>query len=1131
MKLSVTTRLYIGFALAILFVSLIGVTSYRTFSEQQTEQASVAHTYEVLNQLAHVQISVDEVRSSARSFLIAKDSIFKNRFNTRSAELINHLAALEQLVFDNPVQHQRALVLHHQVNNLQQTLDKILDDFKTSGNADLQAITTLVELKLDVIRKQLTELSNEENKQLVQRSSDNDLLLRHAINVLFRNILLTLLIVFFLIYFIFKEGKRRQKAEEEINNNLQALTQLNITANQKNWLLTGLSQLNNAMQGESTVSELCSSTLKTLVEYFQLPAGAFYTIIEEVKGLYLLCSVGITDNIERTFSSQHTLAAHVLDKKELTVIKNIPENYWSIESGVGRAHAGEIAYMPLIEDGSVIGIIELASFQSFSEEQTNFLKVAADSIVIALQSALSRRKVKNLLEHLAQQKDELLNQQEELYKTNEELSRQTEILQRSEEELRVQEEELRQTNDELLQKNEAMEFARQTLVLKNQELENASKYKSEFLANMSHELRTPLNSILILGKQLFENKTKNLTEKQVEYGKIIHKSGSDLLQLINDMLDLSKIEAGKVELHIEDVNIKNVEQDIKELFGEVAKEKNIEFTAVIEQSAPAVVQTDKQRLEQILKNLLSNAFKFTPRGGKVKMIISSRESKMFSISVADNGIGIPIEKQQLIFEAFQQAEGSTTRKYGGTGLGLSICRELVRMLGGEIQVQSKVDEGSTFTVNLPFVSNTNEIISKEPREGYSGNLAMKASETFQKIDDDKALINNKEKVVLIIEDDIQFATLLRDFAREHNYKAIIALQGDEGLIFAKKYKPDAIILDIKLPVIDGWTILRLLKDDESLKHIPVHIITGTEYNLSQQGNIVSFLKKPVDKQDIENAFELLMHNTLTAFKKILILKGEHLNDDSLQKMIEKRHFEVVCTYVNSVNEIMNELKKSNYDSIIADVGKDLIKAKDELTRLKDGTDKYNIPVIVYLDADISQTEELEFMKLSDVVIRDAEMSKSRLMDELELFLYKVQEKTNDEEFQPPVEHDKIFENKKILLVDDDMRNVFVLTGILEEHKMKVTPAVNGKDAIEILSKDSSFDMILMDIMMPEMDGFEATEKIRTQLKLTAIPIIALTAKAMPGDKEKCIRSGASDYITKPVDVNKLVSLMRVWLAR
>jgi signal transduction histidine kinase/DNA-binding response OmpR family regulator/CHASE3 domain sensor protein len=1129
MKISITNRLYIGFAFAFILIVVIGFTSYKTFSSQAEQEDWIMHTYKVIDQIDDVELNVYEMRFAARSFLYTKDSAFFDEFKQEASNISTQLSLLQNLAIDNAPQLNRIMALKNRLDNFISYLQNTFITYQASTRQDIINITASMQPAVDSIQKQFVLLTDEENKLLTERNAKNEVLLKRAVNVLVLDIILIILMIGLLIYFILNEFNKRQRAEEAIRRNVERLEQTNNESHQKNWLLTGLTNVNVAGQGVNSVSEICESILSCLLQYLELPVGAFYSLIEGMNGLQLAASIGIQTN--DATSINHTLGENALTTKKILVIKNVPSAYWSIESALGKIQPGEIVYIPLLQNEIVTGVIELGSFNSFTEQQLNFLEIAGNTISIALYSAQSARKIKNLLRQLGQQNDELMNQHEELLKTNEELERQAEVLQKSEEELKVQEEELRKINEELLARNEALELTRQTMVLKNEELENTSKYKSEFLANMSHELRTPLNSILILGKQLSENKTKNLTEKQIEYGKIIYKSGSDLLELINDMLDLAKIESGKIELHYQEVKTESIVNDMKELFNVVAKEKEVAFTTSIEHSVPEFISTDILRVEQIVKNLLSNAFKFTDKHGEVKLMLyvpSKGNSKMLHIEVTDTGIGIPVEKQQLIFEAFQQADGSTNRKYGGTGLGLSISKELIRLLNGEIHVQSKEGDGSTFTVHIPLVPGIIQAGAGEEKNIIQEPVYK--SPPHQSIQDDRNSITENEKVILIIEDDVQFASLLRDFAREHNYKAVIALQGDEGLLFAKKYKPDAIILDIKLPVIDGWTILRLLKDDAALKHIPVHVITGAENNISASGNIISYLRKPVDKQDIENAFEMLMENTLTKFRKLLILAGEHLNDDSLKKFIEKKHFDVACTYVNSVGEMLSELNKNSFDAVIADIGKDLSQAKDELKKLKNEVDKYNLPVIVYIDADISSTDELELMKVSDVVIREAEMSKNRLMNEVELFFHKVDE---GKEPKPVINitDEKMFNGKKVLLVDDDMRNVFVLSNILEDNKMKVIPAVNGKDALEELKKNPDTNIILMDIMMPEMDGYEAMRQIRNDPQFATLPVIALTAKAMKDDRQKCIEAGASDYITKPVDITKLLSLMRVWLSQ
>src|SRR4051794_12845173 len=619
MRLNTTKRLYIGFAFALLLIIVIGVTSYKTFSKQAEEEKWIVHTYEVINRIDDMQINVYEMRFAARSFLYTSDSAFLKKYKNESANITTQFVSLERLVNDTPSQVNSLMVLKNQINDLTKYLENTFTKFKTATREDIVNITTSMQPELDSLQAQFTRITFEENKLLAAREANNEASVNDAVNVLILDISLILLLVGILIYFILSEFNKRQKAEEAIKSNVERLEQLNAESNQRNWLLTGLTKIDVAGQGESSVSELCESILANLLQYLALPAGAFYSLIEGMNGLQLVASIGATSKV--SVSIKNSLAENALSTREIVVIKHVPAGYWSMGSALGKTQAGEIVYVPLMQDEVVIGLIELATFNSFTKEQLHFIEITCNNISIALSSAQSRRKIKNLMRQLSQQNDELVNQHEKLFKTNEELERQTETLQKSEEELKVREEELRKINEELLERNESLELTRQALVLKNEELENTSKYKSEFLANMSHELRTPLNSILILGKQLSENKTKNLTQKQIEYGKIIYRSGSDLLELINDMLDLSKIEAGKVELHYEEVKTERIVNDMKELFGFAAKEKEVKFTASLKSSVPEFIKTDRQRIEQILKNLLSNAFKFTDKGGEVKLIL------------------------------------------------------------------------------------------------------------------------------------------------------------------------------------------------------------------------------------------------------------------------------------------------------------------------------------------------------------------------------------------------------------------------------------------------------------------------------------------------------------------------------
>ena len=758
----------------------------------------------------------------------------------------------------------------------------------------------------------------------------------------------------------------------------------------------------------------------------------------------------------------------------------------------------------------------------------------------------SRGKIVQLLEQVQLQKGILENQQDELRQTNEELTRQAESLQASEEELRVQEEELRQINTELEERNEAMEVARHTLAEKARELEVTSKYKSEFLANMSHELRTPLNSVLILASLLAENKRNNLTDKQVEYANVIHKSGSDLLKLINDILDLSKIEAGKIDFQLEDVATDSIVRDLNQLFKVVAEEKGVRMLTHVADSVPTTLFTDKQRLEQVIQNLLSNSLKFTPKGGTVTLTFSTNNELsgftneplaqsewVLCIAVTDTGIGIAPDKQQLIFEAFQQADGSTNRKYGGTGLGLSIIKELVKRLGGEIRLQSEVGKGSTFTVYLPLSSaelptQSDKPVSKD--DALVPPTAYHQGSSF--VDDDRKHIQKGDRVVLIIEDDPVFAGIVRDMARAKQYKTIVALQGDEGMKLAQQYKPSAIILDMKLPVVDGWTILKWLKNDEKLKTIPVHIISGAdEVRLPDEG-VQAYMQKPVTRQDLEEVFTLIGTQVSGQFKKVLVFSAENMEQDALHVLIQQQYGDLTCEFVKTVEETLQKIQEISYDCLIVDIRGNLKKGISELTQLQANASVGQLPVICYINEDLGPADERQLKKLTSAVIRESSQSMERLKDELELFLYKVQEQKPAKLPQAvtPMSSGSL-QGKKVLLVDDDMRNVFALSTLLDEQQMQVVTADNGREALEMLLEHTDTDIVLMDIMMPEMDGYEATRRIRSDLKRVDLPVIALTAKAMPGDREKVIEAGASDYITKPVDSNKLFSLMRIWLFR
>ncbi|MCY7421186.1 MAG: response regulator [Chitinophagaceae bacterium] len=1132
MSINIKTRLYTGFTVAILLVMGVGFISYTTFTKQYAEAARVKHSYKVVNQLTFLQNLLVDMETGRRGFRSTDNKKFLEPYNNALTQIGPAINETKLLVSDNIDQLDRLNKLSNNINELLNYWRSLGDNASKYTREIISGINDAEKEKMDVVRSRLNAMMNVEQTLLSQREAANLRSVNVAITGLVLGILLILVIVGFLIYLILHEFKIRTQAEFDLKDNNKKLELINKASEEKNWLLAGLARVNNSLQGVQSTNEICNKALHTIVEYLNLDAAAIYLYKDDSNTFELTCSLGLTASAKKTYLFNEGFIGRAAAGTQPLQIKNIPKNYLVIEGGVLNIEATEIIYAPLRHNSETNSVLELCSFKPFSHQHIALFNLIDDIIAVAINSSQSRERVLELLEQVQQQKEELENQQEELRQANEELNIQTEVLQTSEEELRMQEEELRQINHELNQKNEDIEKAREALITKTQELEKSNQYKSEFLANMSHELRTPLNSVLILARLLADNNSKNLTEKQVTHAQIIHKSGSDLLRLINDILDLSKIESGKADLMIEEVNLESLAQDMKQIFEVVANEKSIEFTILISGAAPKTVQTDKQKLEQILKNLLSNALKFTSAKGKVQLqFLDEAGGQYFNMIITDSGIGISENKQQIIFEAFQQADGATNRKYGGTGLGLSITRQLVKLLQGTINVKSKEEIGSTFTVKLPVQLS----ISDEKTSLFNNDVEVQTAPGIPQqtiIKDDRNDLSANDKVMLIIEDDPAFATILRDASREKGFKTIIAVQGDEGLFYANKYLPGAILLDMQLPVLNGSEVLKQLKNTARLKHIPVHIFSASIENKMQSVGAVSFLQKPLSYKDISEAILFITGNLQSSIKKVLLIAGAHIQDHLINQLFRERNFDVECKMATTLEEGILLADTGKYDCSIADVGNHSELNSTALVELHKKLSANNTPLIVYLDKDIFINDELALRKISEVIVRQSSGSHNRLMDELELFLYKVQGLKSTSKFR--VNEAGLTDNelaaKKVLLVDDDMRNVFALSAALELEEIHVITASDGKEALNALQNNNGVDLVLMDIMMPEMDGYEAIRHIRNDLKLTRLPIIALTAKAMTGDREKCIQAGASDYISKPVDIQKLLSLMRVWLS-
>ena len=782
---------------------------------------------------------------------------------------------------------------------------------------------------------------------------------------------------------------------------------------------------------------------------------------------------------------------------------------------------------------------------------------------------------KNLQFELQKQKEKLEAQEEELRVSNDELLKQAQQLQSSEEELRVQQEELAYVNAELeekateleeqnqrmIERNEALEQTKQALDLKAAELEKSGTYKSEFLANMSHELRTPLNSILILSKLLSENKNSNLSAKQIEYSEVIYKSGSDLLNLINEVLDLAKVESGKMELELERLDVADLAADFEKSFFAIAKDKEINFKVTVDPAVPEAIATDKMRLQQIVKNLISNAFKFTGKSGDVNLSFQLSKALPFmtnfslinanaiiAISCKDTGIGIPEDKISTVFEAFKQADGSTQRKYGGTGLGLSITKELSKLLGGEIHLESELGKGSTFTLYLPVDGPIDMSVDEMKSEIKDRMIELaKLDETNAQIEQTQNLENSTiekkkleavivddrddivpgDQVLLIVEDDLTFANVLLSIAKEKGFKVIVTDQGDKALEHVEVYLPSAIILDMKLPVMDGWTVLKKLKASK-FSGIPVHVMSGMDKKkLGLEMGAVEYLVKPIPQEVLEATFNSISnHLDKQKIDRVLVIEDDENQNIAIEALLSKK--EIRTTPVKTGKAGIEQLRSGDFQMVVLDLGLPDMEGLEVLRQLK--KIKPSIPVIVFTGRELSAKQVQEIEKLGDtsIVIKTAK-SYDRILEETELFIHLLKNPRNKEKLIVK-DFDKldILNGKTILLVDDDMRNIFSLETVLESEGIICQVATNGLEALEAVKSGVKFDAILMDIMMPEMDGYEATQKIR-EMGFDKLPIIALTAKAMKGDREKCFEAGVSDYMTKPIDVNQLLSLLRVWL--
>ncbi|WP_116809234.1 response regulator [Steroidobacter cummioxidans] len=908
------------------------------------------------------------------------------------------------------------------------------------------------------------------------------------------------------------------------------------------WMRTAQSILSQRVLGELSMTDVGERIISFISEYLGASVGALYARQDAAGAAFIGgYAVPAAHPARVSIAADDGLVGQVLKGRKTIHLNSVPADELEITGALGTIRPKTLLVTPVMADGETIGALELGFIEAIGRADLELLELLSEPMGVAIRTARLRSEREELLRATQRQAEELQTQQEELRVSNEELEQQSNMLRDSQARLEAQQAELEQSNVQLEEhmqmlahQNDDLDAARRELLGKAGELERSNQFKSEFLANMSHELRTPLNSSLILAKLLADNAPGNLTEEQVKFARNIYSAGNDLLELINDILDLSKIEARQIDLKREHIGLRSLLDNMGQMFRPMASQKRVELELTLASDAPSELETDSQRLRQILRNLLSNALKFTMQG-KVSLKISTRaESGEIAFTVEDSGIGIPPDKQAIIFEPFRQADGTTNRRFGGTGLGLSISRELAAMLGGRIELHSELGAGSTFTLVLPRDMPAQEEKSERviPPPPISVPMRTRDSRHAVRAAEPAPSISSGARVLLIVEDDASFAQTIATLASGLQFECIIATTADEGIELALKHRPTAIVLDIRLPDHTGLTVLDRLKHDPATRHIPVQVVSGHDYtHVALEMGAANVLRKPVERDQLLNSLTKLASKANdAATRAVLIVEDNAMQRDSIEHLLRSEQVQTVA--VASAGDALEKLRSSTFDCMVLDLALPDASGYELLEKMATDETYSFPPVIVYTGRTLSADEEQQLRRYSKSIIIKGTRSPERLLDEVTLFLHRV-------EASLPAEHQRmlrvarsresVFEKRRILLVEDDVRNVFAITRVLEPHGAIIDIARNGLEALDVLARNPEIDLVLMDIMMPEMDGFEATRAIRAERRWANLPIIALTAKAMPDDRQKCLQAGANDYITKPIDIEKLLSLLRIWM--
>ncbi|GGB55078.1 response regulator [Blastomonas aquatica] len=1124
----------IGLVVGIAFFVISAGFAYLNIANMRTSEGEIRQTHTVLTTLDDLLAATLDAETGQRGYLLTGRESYLDPYVEGVAMARAKLVVLGNATRDNMVQKDNLAVLER---NIDRKLRELSDTIELRRASGVQAAISAVEsdrgkAAMDAIRAQISGMTREELRlrevHIGEMASASRTAILSAIGTSLSGIALTIAIFMLLV--------RNMRSRER-----------------QQWLQEAQVELGEAMMGDKTIADLAAAILAFLARKTGSNAGALFKGEDGSFKRANMFGVPADADVAQHFALNEGLLGKVAADGAPVVINDVPPGYLTIGSALGQDVPRHLVIAPTKADEVVNAVIELGFFDPVDDLVLDLLDQSQGAIGIALRSARFRSRLQEALAETQLQAGELQAQSEELRVSNEELEEQGAALRETQARLELQQVELEQTNSQLEEQAQTLEAQRDeletasaTLQLKARELEQASQYKSDFLANMSHELRTPLNSLLILSKLLADNPEGQLSDEQVKFARTIHSSGNDLLVLINDILDLSKIEAGHIEIQPAPVSTQRLASDIQKVFQPIADEKGLALEIIVAPDCPPMIETDRMRLEQVIKNLLSNALKFTERGS-VRLTLARAGDDRVAIAVADTGIGIAQEQQDSIFEAFQQADGTISRRYGGTGLGLSISRELARLLGGAIRLESKVGEGSCFTFTIPVEYDPALVPARQMAAAASHVAPAPAVKSRSKAalpsslqitqDDRNALIDGKQ-LLLVIEDDTTFASIMCDLSREMGFQCIVAGTAQEAIAIAREYKPNAIVLDIGLPDQSGLTVLDQLKHTDDTRHIPIHVISGADQGQTALAlGAIGFLGKPARRDQLAEVLAGLQAKLASRMRRVLIVEDDEVQRDAVGQLLKAQDVETVG--VGTAADCLDRLRNESFDCMVLDLSLPDASGFALLEGLSADGEQAFPPVIVYTGRDLTADEEQRLRRYSSSIIIKGAKSPERLLDEVSLFLHQVVAELPPEHRKMIAKarhRDAALEGRRILIVEDDVRNVYSLTSVLEPRGVVIQIARNGQEALDALEAadgeaGKTIDLVLMDVMMPVMDGLTAARTIRNASKWSKLPIIMLTAKAMPDDQQNCLDAGANDYMAKPIDVDKLLSLVRVWMPR